>query len=515
MLDQRLATKNLSSGYCPYPYRTGRTGYVVEDGNSFTSGAVPVSGMVPIENLIIDKTVIDCLRKYGRTDIVKKLEYDNEFCDDRLLPLTRMSEMLQDVFDEPRPPIDLERSGRAYRVTNGRHRLVRALMLGEVMISTGHEDFVIGGGERNPGPDKPSRAQSAPSLSAATGTPRVQDKANGNTTRKRDRAGDNPHFNKRKWSPATSTESLAREVSKYHRTEMYRSAVGKTFKSAEALARFNQWVEANASEIDPGTAPVCMDCGSAELALCAHFVTGYGNAVEERDDALLFADGRKNINFHFNFVNGIKRMFAWPKFKIDEVNNHDLGGFTNELLGDDFIIPPLYNYIQLHMNTSYEFNGVDARALRLVHCNKLMHRWMDDVKMTPEQRTQTSTVKALMLTVQRVCDNAENAVLYAYNSPTKNFSLAWVREKLGSTGLLVAAVLAAGILMRTTSLRSRSRVYTASTKLVLRNLAVMLQATAEITLHGSALMLRQLCQFIVKTLPAVKAATLSGLGYHY
>jgi hypothetical protein len=112
-------------------------------------------GFVPVSRLIVDISVIEAIAEIDM-DIAKTVEYDYEVCDDALLPLRRMEEMMEERGEE-RPAVDIVRCGSKYKIVNGRHRLARALLLGEIMLKTGHTDFIVAGGESNPGPPKQTR----------------------------------------------------------------------------------------------------------------------------------------------------------------------------------------------------------------------------------------------------------------------------------------------------------------------------------------------------------------------
>lgn len=123
--------------------------------------------MLDIENCIIDLSVIESLRK-GYPKVAKAVEYDFEICDDGLLPLARLEQMMSG--DDIRPPISVVKSGRAYKVLDGRHRLARSLILGiekiaAIVMNDGRDDFLKSGGESNPGPeDQPMIKQKSKAL---------------------------------------------------------------------------------------------------------------------------------------------------------------------------------------------------------------------------------------------------------------------------------------------------------------------------------------------------------------
>lgn len=214
---------------------------------------------------------------------------------------------------------------------------------------------------------------------------------------------------------------IIKGTTEYKNTLMYEAAVKSGFKNKTALDRFNVWVRSAA--VDPSKIPVCTECGNCDLVLCDHFIVAAAErAVDVEETAVVFPDV-VNMKYEFRWVDKVRKMFTWPKFNPGEVSNHFLNGFDNSLIGDDFIINELMNYLRFHMNSSYVVNGTDDRKCRLGHCHRLAQKWciekkLDSSKFTPEQ------VNSILCTIQRACDNAENPMLYAYTNPTKNFSVA-------------------------------------------------------------------------------------------
>jgi len=230
---------------------------------------------------------------------------------------------------------------------------------------------------------------------------------------------------------------IIKGTTEYKNTLMYESAVKSGFKNKTALDRFNQWVRTAA--VDPSKIPVCTECGNCDLILCDHFVVAAAErAVDVEETAVVFPDV-VNMKYEFRWVERVRRMFTWPKFNPAAVSNHFLNGFDNALIGDDFIISELINYLRFHMNSSYVINGKDDRKCRLGHCHRLAQKWciekkLDSSKFTPEQ------VNAILCTVQRACDNAENPMLYAYTNPTHNFSIARSLKILCGGAMLVGGI---------------------------------------------------------------------------
>lgn len=218
-------------------------------------------------------------------------------------------------------------------------------------------------------------------------------------------------------------KNLANQISNYYCTDAYERGVNSGFKNSAALAKFNEWVVANKSSIDPRHMPVCAHCGNADLLLCDHFVTNNDNN-KQLDDGVLIINAPRTTAFYYSFqlIDGIKKMLLWPTFDFAKQNNRMLGGFSNSDIEDENIIPELYNHIKVRMQTSYKVNGTEDRALKLAHCHRIALRWAEQKKLDLDG--DTVMTNRLQFTIQRVCDNAENRVLYEHTDPTQNFLLA-------------------------------------------------------------------------------------------
>jgi len=200
-------------------------------------------------------------------------------------------------------------------------------------------------------------------------------------------------------------------------TRIYKRGVHK-YKTAEALAKFNTWVELHRDEIDPGEATVCKECGEVDLNLCEHWVGAEEKAKAEYSPTPVV----KTEHFwSYHIWDSIKRALKYPQMDLSVQNNDKTGGFDNSDISDNNIIPELYNYVKLRMQSSYSVNGVEVRNLRLEHCRRLATKWLEERKMEKKAEEDTVLTNRVMFTTQRVCDNAENRVLYGYTDPEQNF----------------------------------------------------------------------------------------------
>lgn len=288
--------------------------------------------------------------------------------------------------------------------------------------------------------------------------------------------------------PSTATkrndvkQDIVKQVAQFKNTNTYLAAADKGFKNRDALDKFNSWV--HRSDIDPSKVRVCNECGACDLQLCEHFIVNSPTvATVDESGALLIPSGPCNFAYRWMWVEKVKRMFVWPKFNADVVNNHYLDGFDNELLGDSLINEQLFNYIRLGMNTSYVINGVDDRSARLAHCHKLALRYMDERKIKQADRTDTRFVNVVTSTIQRACDSAENRMLYARNNPNHNF---WPAPRLIMTSCALAGV-AAVISSRTL----RHGIFTALQPRITSTPRRLILAFWEILLNGSIRLLKE------------------------
>lgn len=87
---------------------------------------------ISLKNIIITCRIKDAVRKYN-----PNFDFDDFIIqNDETLPLGRMEQMMDDKIynTKDRPPIDVSEGYRYFNVINGRHRVVRALLLGHDSI---------------------------------------------------------------------------------------------------------------------------------------------------------------------------------------------------------------------------------------------------------------------------------------------------------------------------------------------------------------------------------------------
>lgn len=344
------------------------------------------SGLVDLDRLIIDLSIIEAIAEVDM-DIAKSVEYDHEISDDGLLPLSRLEHVLS-ARDSDLPPIDIARSGSAYKIVNGRHRVARAFLFGRRNISTGHADFIRSGGESNPGPPKP-------------------------VNRPTKQAGKSKIKNK-----------IDKELSVFQDTRNYLRGRDCFYPDAMALARFNNWVEAHRANIDPQEQFFCNVCGHVGFDLCAHRITRV--EIEIQEDEPVVDERLRHHQWSWPISKTIKRAFRWPALDTHSPHDEFIAGLSNEHLNQDLIITELFAYIVLHQQTSYLVNGREDRALKLAHSHRLAEKWLISSNKEKMAENDLHYSVRVRFTVQRACDNLQNSMLYEYRHAAWNFGWAWL-----------------------------------------------------------------------------------------
>lgn len=285
-------------------------------------------------------------------------------------------------------------------------------------INTGRIDFVISGGESNPGPPKQKKSgvdRSTKKSSPAGDGSKPSGKGIG--APKPQQAG----------APAKAggkvqdfKKKITKDLNVYTRSKWYTSAVEKGFKNKPALDKFNAHVAAVQGEIDPSAAPVCENCGSCDILLCDCFITGKG--VEIVDDAVAIPNSVASMTWRFTWVERILRMFTMPKFDSTVPINHNIDGFSNTQLGDALLWPELLAYIRLNQNVSYVINGKYDRLAKVTHSKKLANKFLDEHKIPLKDRNNASFVNRIHSTVQKAADQDDDAMILAHQNEQHNLN---------------------------------------------------------------------------------------------
>lgn len=208
---------------------------------------------------------------------------------------------------------------------------------------------------------------------------------------------------------------ILRGTMEYKYTKIYKDACMKTFKTKDALMKFNSWAESNSDHIDPASYIVCGDCGHCDLKLCDCMVTNAPTSVSVSSDTIFSVpSGKLNVKWTTQWVNSVRRMFAWPNYNPELPINHHISLIDNSLLPEnDMLIPEMLAYIRLHQNTSYQLNGVFDRDAKLAHSKKLALRYLDECKMKHSERNVSGFVARMHYTVQKATDSGDDNFLFA------------------------------------------------------------------------------------------------------
>jgi len=439
----------------------------------------PESNLIKLSNLMIDISIVEAVADYD-LDVAKRVEYDYEIVDDGLLPLGRMAQMMDDTICTERPPIDVQRVGQSnmFRVMNGRHRVARAFLLGKDCVpvsrahinrNTGHDDYVLAGGESNPGPVKKDRKRGEEEAQAAE---------------------------------RRNNRRIADGINEYRSTAWYERAVKNGFKNKAALDRFNEIVRTRQDQIDPNRIPVCVDCGHSDVLLCDCCIVNLPGAVIIEDDVLIIPREVANVNYRFDWVNKVRRMFIWPKFVSTEKINHNIGWLSNGDLPEDMIWTEMLCYIRMKQNTTYKVNGVDDRAARLAHSKKIALQFLSNQKIREDQQLSPEFVNRVHYTVQKACDQVDDNFLFTQNN--ENHSLfhrvPWrICGRVGLAGLVLI------------SPRLAAALGTALLTVLLKIWRQFSKADSLLVANGSVLVLRSILSQLKFTAGALSGAIWSGL----
>jgi hypothetical protein len=241
---------------------------------------------------------------------------------------------------------------------------------------------------------------------------------------------------------------LAREVARYHMTELYRALAEKPFANEEALEKANEWIRAHVAEIDPAAAAVCHTCGEADLLLCQHKVAHDPWADREIEDpAILVAIHRNNYRRLILGGSTLGQVFAWPKFNPRVNTQPALGGFVNSSIPiDELCDDKLFNYIRLNMKTTYVVDGNYNRPVALAHAQVIAHRYLDELRVPMLERLEPIFVNTFQGTIQRAVDSGINEMLLGYRVGHLNwlgklpFTVAgWLRSQTTVSKILIAS----------------------------------------------------------------------------
>lgn len=443
---------------------------------------------IRLGQIVVDLSVLQAVNKWlrlngfntttpGEDYISLYWDEDGEFptsCNN-LLPLGRLENMMSGTFLPP--PIMLEEirhNGKtAYTYGNGRHRHARLLIQNHCNPSallSNAADYVV---EKNPGP--PKRQVRRGPLAEGNGGPRAGQARHGRDLR----------------------QQIDRAEDAFRRTEWYLAAVKAGFKNQPALQRFNETVATFRDQIDPAKTPVCLECGESNLTLCDHFVISRGADVV--DNALIIPAG-VNMSTRYDWVNKIRRIFVWPTYNSNLDINHSIYGFDNQTIGDTLLWPDLLAYIRLNLHTTYKRNGVFDRAAKLAHSQKLALRFLDERKVTLEDRTRPHFVAVFKNTVKKACDQRDDSMLLQDTPEVHNYFWAAPSRILRNKWTLftVAAVMSPKI---------TSKLLSASMRINMYIMKQQTKALLPVLETGSELSLK----YAVTTLMNVSNALLSGI----
>lgn len=283
------------------------------------------------------------------------------------------------------------------------------------------------GGAKNPKHDVVMGNFPAGSGGHAAQTAAVSPTTSGNSTgpsHYSKHGGGKRHNNRQgggKWEGKVA-HHIAKAEDEYRRTEWYTTAAKKGFADQTALDRFNQTVKNLKHLIDVNKAPICLsEDGHYDedepLKLCACYITAQtgGVAVSAAGDCLeISTTGLGNHQFHYQWVDGIRRMFRRPNYDPTEPINHNVGWLGSGQLDEQaMLIPELLNYMRLYGNTSYTLNGVFQRDSKLSHGKKLALRWLSEHKFNMKEFvSESAKIARVNYTCQKFADLPDDDFLF-------------------------------------------------------------------------------------------------------
>jgi len=235
---------------------------------------------------------------------------------------------------------------------------------------------------------------------------------------------------------------IERQVAVFKSTALYVRGRDVIYPDNLALARFNAWVVAHQNEIDPSEQRVCVKCGHVDFQLCAHSVAEAPVKVVASDPEVV-SDELRHHNWSFRPFRVLSEAFQWPGFDTHSQSDARLHGFSNHHLPDQLIIPELFSYLTMNMQTSYLVQGVEDRALRLAHVHRLGQKWLLLRNLEGVVESDHHYCVRVKLTIQRACDNAQNTMLYGERDPARNFGLAWLPGSRAKQLMLLLLVVVA------------------------------------------------------------------------
>lgn len=376
--------------------------------------------MVLLTDLIIDISVVEAVRAYDRIR-AREVEYDYEVCDDNLLPLRRMEAMMTDCVCQ-RPPIDIYRCGRLYKISNGRHRVARALIMGEISIATGHADFVRDGGESNPGPPRVDRQRNGEAPRRGANPVRVAGDRDEELEAIRRGINEGRRLARRRRVLAAAEVGL----DEWQTDAAYVRLFEAGFRTPAQLDTFNNWVRANMARLSERTLQVCHQCDRVSHELCEHFLP---QQPERPANRLAPVDLTPTLNP----VRTSPRLWGWANWLIPrgtlDVRTLNQGRYAAFQTIDtrELVIPELYRHLMLKKSVKYE-NSTQAT----IHLKQLAVSWMTE-KINPTDES----VSLMLSTIQKVRDEMDSEQLLKYRQPNRAFWMGCLMRLISCFAIIV------------------------------------------------------------------------------
>lgn len=335
------------------------------------------------------------------------------------------------------------------------------------------------------------------------------ERSNSGGSKPRDIKPKQPKFSK------TSKISIDKSVHQFRMTEVYKKAIGATFRDKAALDRFNNWVKKNKSQIEPGAFSLCENCGHIpeDLEVCDCYIRPAKENTDVESDSLFVPMKESAVVWRSTWLDGVKQWFIRPKLNLTSFENPHVGGFSNELITSDVLIQDLYTYLLLRRKADYVVDGIDDRRARVNHFTTLAQSWLLEHKQKFVGQ-QLELPRRVAFTIQRAADDPVHDILLTRTDPVKNkfwqyFSLARMAAKMSCNKRLI--IMLTPVLITMLPARLRLKIYSALLKPILSYLRRHLQASGELLLTGSALALRQIIILLINFARLVISGISSGV----
>lgn len=274
--------------------------------------------------------------------------------------------------------------------------------------------------EKTPNPEPP-KAQRKPGKSAKTISSQSSEQSGGSKASRQ------------------INDSIKQQEKSYRFTERYLDMLKKMDRTDIVQVRnFNNWYNKNRREIDDTKIFVCLTCDRTTGHMCFCAINNPPEAAEtESTDEAVTVNAPNGQIHSYGFIGSLeygKNEIIGQQIVVDRpLNEHTPWLVFGKNIDITRLDENMLNYIRTHQHTTYKYNGVDDRAMKLEHSKRLAMSYLETVGVKTHLMN-TAQVNCMMMTVQKACDDRTSSVLYSNSAP--NFRLAF--QICGGAAVLVA-----------------------------------------------------------------------------